>query len=62
MLLRRLKYEGILEVIHHALGVSLGAPSNNIIIGLRLLNVLKLAAKQVFRSQCILDGEAISSN
>ena len=43
--LRWLKAEGILEVIHHTLDISLGYPRNNLIIGLRLLNALKVATK-----------------
>ena len=50
MLLRGLKSEGILEFIHHALGASLGDPRNNLIIGLRLLNTLKISDKGVFWS------------
>ena len=48
MLLRRLKSEGILEVIHHALGVSILDPHKDLIIGLRLLNALKVVAKELF--------------
>ena len=44
-LLSRFKSEGILEVFHHALEVDIGAQCNNIFIGLRILDTLKVATK-----------------
>ena len=50
MLIRRLISKGIIEVVHHVIGVSLVAPHNNLIIGIRLLNVIRVAAKELLRS------------
>ena len=48
MLLRRIKAEGVLEVIHHVIVVSLGAPCKDIIIGFRILKALRVATKELF--------------
>ena len=50
MLIRRLISKGIIEVVHHVIGISLVAPHNNLIIGIRLLNVIRVAAKELLRS------------
>ena len=50
MLIRRLISKGIIEVVHHVIGVSLVAPHKNLIIGIRLLNVIRVAAKELLRS------------
>ena len=60
VLLIRFKTKGIVEIIHHALDIGLEAPCKNLIIGLRLLDSLKVAAKEIFRVRCLLNGEALS--
>ena len=62
MLIKQIKTKGILEVIHHVLDVSLGDPSKNLVIGLRILGALKVAAKEIFWSRCILKGESLYSD
>ena len=62
LFLRGLKAKVIIGVIHHALYVSLGSQCKNLIIILRLLNALKVSAKEVFWHICLLDGEALSSD
>ena len=39
----------ILEVFHRTLDVSLGSRRKNLVIGIRLLNALKVSAKEIFR-------------
>ena len=48
MLIIRIKAKGILEVVQYELDVSLGSLRTNLIIGLRLLNALKVVAKELF--------------
>ena len=62
VLIRRFKTEVILEVIHHAIGLGLGGSCKNLVIYLRLLDILKVAAKEIFWSRCLLNGKSLSSD
>ena len=42
MLLRRIKAEGVLEVIHHALDICIGAPCQNLVFGIGLFDTLEI--------------------
>ena len=42
MFLGRLKTEGVLEVVHHELGIFIGSPCQNLVISLGLFDTLKL--------------------
>ena len=59
VLQRSFKTKGVLGVIHHGLEVSLVSPRKNLFVGLRLLDTLKVASKEIFRSRFILNGEAL---
>ena len=61
MFLRRFKSEGILEVIHNLIDGSLESPRKDIVIGLRLLDALKVTIKKIFWSRCIPNGKGFSS-
>ena len=42
MLLGRLKTKGVIEFFHHALDMCLGAPCQNLIVGLGLFDTLEI--------------------
>ena len=44
MLHRQIKSEGILEVIHHTLNISIGAQLTDLVFGIRFFDKLKIAA------------------
>ena len=44
MLIERLKTEGVLEVVHHEIGICLGDPCQNLVVGLGLFNTLKISS------------------
>ena len=59
--LRRFKAEGVLELIHHMIDVSIVSPRKNLVILLILLDALKVDTKEIFCRRCLLNGESISS-
>ena len=44
MLLVRLKNEGVIEVVHHALDICLGSPCQNIVVSLGVFTTLKISS------------------
>ena len=44
MLLRKLRTKDVLEVVHHALDICLGAPCQNIVVSIGLFDMLKVSS------------------